>query len=111
MHGAVAMGIGAALSEEQRYDGEGRLLSDRFKTYLMPRPSDVPSIEMVHQVTPSPFTLLGVKGAGEAGVGGAQAAIVNAVNDAIRAARRRSATGCRLSPPNVLPIATKEARA
>ena len=83
MHGAVTMGLGAALMEDQRYDAEGRLLSDRFKTYLMPRPSDVPSIEIGHMYSPSPYTMLGVKGAGEAGVGGAQAAIVNAVNDAI----------------------------
>ena len=95
------MGIGAAMSEEQVYDDEGRLLSDRFKTYMMPRPSDVPSIEMGHNVTPSPFTILGVKGAGEAGVGGAQAAIVNAVNDALLplGARLRRTPA---SAPNVL---------
>jgi aerobic carbon-monoxide dehydrogenase large subunit len=83
MEGAVVMGVGAALMEDQRYDDEGHLLSDRFKTYLMPRAADVPSIEMVHQVTPSPYTILGTKGAGEAGVGGAQAAIANAVHDAL----------------------------
>lgn len=101
MHGAVAMGIGAALMEEQVYDAEGHLQSNRFKTYLMPRASDVPSIEMEHQVTPSPFTLLGVKGAGEAGVGGAQAAIINAVNDALLplGARLRRTPA---SAPNVL---------
>lgn len=84
MEGAVAMGLGAALMEEQVYDAEGRLHSDRFKAYLMPRASDVPSIETAHQVTPSPYTILGTKGAGEAGVGGAQAAIANAVHDALR---------------------------
>ena len=83
MHGAVVMGIGAALTEEQVYDEDGHLQSGRFKTYMMPRASDVPRIALEHQVTPSPFTLLGVKGAGEAGVGGSQAAIINAVNDAI----------------------------
>ncbi len=101
MHGAMVMGVGAALTEHQVYDDEGHLQSNRFKTYLMPRPSDVPHIAMEHQVTPSPFTLLGVKGAGEAGVGGAQAAIINAVNDAIlplgARLRRTPAT-----PPNVL---------
>ena len=70
MHGAVAMGVGAALMEELATTREGHLLTDRFKRYLMPRASDVPRIEIEHQVTPSPFTLLGVKGAGEAGVGG-----------------------------------------
>lgn len=84
MHGAVAMGIGAALSEEQRYEADGTLVNDRFKTYLMQRASDLPAIDIAHMETPSPFTLMGVKGAGEAGVGGAQSAIVNAVNDAIR---------------------------
>ena len=83
MEGAAVMGVGGALMEQQVYDDEARLLSDRFKAYLMPRASDVPSIEMVHQVTPSPFTILGTKGAGEAGVGGAQAAIANAVHDAL----------------------------
>jgi carbon-monoxide dehydrogenase large subunit len=49
----------------------------------MPRASDVPAIELAHQVTPSPFTVHGEKGAGEAGVGGSIAAILNAVNDAL----------------------------
>jgi carbon-monoxide dehydrogenase large subunit len=84
MEGAVAMGIGAGLMEHSAYDPEtGRLLADRFKTYLMPRASDLPSIEQVHQETPSPYTVLGTKGAGEAGVGGAQAAIANAVHNAL----------------------------
>jgi carbon-monoxide dehydrogenase large subunit len=101
MEGAIVMGIGAAMTEEQVYDEQGNLHSDRFKTYLMPRASDVPRIETAHQVTPSPFTILGVKGAGEAGVGGAQAAIVNAVADAIAplGARPRRTP---VSAPNVL---------
>lgn len=108
MHGAAVMGLGAALSEESKYDDAGNLLANKFKTYMMPRANEVPFIEIEHQVTPSPFTLLGVKGAGEAGVGGAAAAVVNAVNNAIRP------TGARLrrtpaSPPNVL-AALKEAR-
>jgi carbon-monoxide dehydrogenase large subunit len=101
MQGAVAMGVGAALSEQQVYDDDGHLLTSRFKTYLMQRAGDLPSFEMEHQVTPSPFTLLGAKGAGEAGVGGSQAAVANAVNDALAplgvVARRMP-----LSPPNVL---------
>jgi carbon-monoxide dehydrogenase large subunit len=83
MHGAIAMGIGGALFEELRYDTAGRLLGTGFKTYLTPRASDVPHIELAHQVTPSPFTIHGEKGAGEAGVGGSIAAILNAANDAL----------------------------
>lgn len=81
--GAVVMGLGSALSEQLRFDERGRLLSDRFKTYLLPRAGDIPPLRMEHQVTPSPFTMHGNKGAGEAGVGGAQAAVANAVEDAL----------------------------
>ena len=82
-YGAVVMGLGGALTEALRFDEDGRLLTDRFKTYLLPRAADVPLVRMVHQVTPSPFTMHGNKGAGEAGVGGAQAAVANAVEDAL----------------------------
>src|SRR6185437_2708703 len=51
MHGAIAMGIGGALSEQLRYDAAGRQLATGFKTYLMPRASDVPPIEFAHKVT------------------------------------------------------------
>jgi carbon-monoxide dehydrogenase large subunit len=81
--GAIAMGIGAALGEELRYDADGRRLTTSFKEYLMPRAGDLPSITLGHHVTPSPFTLLGTKGGGEAGVGGAAAAVMNAVADAL----------------------------
>ena len=84
VHGGVAMGAGAALGEELRYGEDGQPLSVGFKTYLLARASDLPAIELEHMVTPSPFTLLGAKGAGEAGYAGAQAAVFNAVNDAIR---------------------------
>ncbi len=81
--GAVAMGIGAALCEEVAYDGDGQPLTTSFKEYLMPRAPDLPPIEVGHHPTPNPFTLLGNKGAGESGVGGSQAAVVNAVADAL----------------------------
>lgn len=83
MHGAVAMGIGAALMESIVHDDDGCLVTDRLKRYLMPRAGDLPDIEVEHLVTPSPFTLLGAKGAGEAGVGGALSAVVNAIDDAL----------------------------
>jgi carbon-monoxide dehydrogenase large subunit len=101
VHGGVAMGVGAALGEEFHYSDDGRPLSDGFKTYLLARASDLPTIELEHMVTPSPFTPLGAKGAGEAGYAGSQVAVLNAVNDAIRP------LGARLdrlpaSAPNVL---------
>jgi carbon-monoxide dehydrogenase large subunit len=81
--GAIAMGIGAALGEEVVYGENGSQLTTSFKEYLMPRAADVPAIDVSHNPMPSPFTLLGNKGAGESGLGGTQAAIVNAVADAL----------------------------
>ena len=42
-----------------------------------------PAVEFHHLETPSPYTVGGFKGVGEAGVAGAPAAITNAVNDAL----------------------------
>ena len=63
-------------------DVEQRLISDRFKTYLMPRSLDLPPIRVGHLITPNPFHPLGMKGAGESGLGGALASVINAVADA-----------------------------
>jgi carbon-monoxide dehydrogenase large subunit len=81
--GAIVMGIGAALWEELKIDGDGHLVSDRFKSYLLPRSLDLPPIRVGHRVTPNPFHPLGMKGAGESGLGGALAAVFSAVNDAL----------------------------
>ena len=82
--GAIVMGIGGALWEELPYDGDGGPVAHTFKQYLMPRTPDLPEIRIGSQVTPSPFTILGTKGAGEGGLAGAVACIANAVNDALR---------------------------
>ncbi|MGB3441025.1 MAG: xanthine dehydrogenase family protein molybdopterin-binding subunit [Actinophytocola sp.] len=101
--GAVTMGLGSALSEQLRFDADGRLTTDRFKSYLLPRAGDLPWLRMIHQVTPSPFTMHGNKGAGEAGVGGAQAAVANAVEDAL-APFDVTVRGVPLTPPVVLAL-------
>jgi len=46
--------------------------------------AEMPDIECAHVQTPTKTSMLGAKGAGEAGTGGAPAAIMNAVNDALR---------------------------
>ena len=101
MRGGVVMGIGSALGEEFAYDARGVPRSTGFKTYLLARASDVPEIELERQVTPSPSTLIGAKGAGEAGFSGAQAAVLNAVNDAVRDLGARL-DALPVSAPNVL---------
>jgi len=44
----------------------------------------VPNIRVLHMQTPSPYTEFGIKGLGEGGAVGPPAAIVSAVNDALR---------------------------
>jgi len=108
-HGAVAMGIGAALSENLPYDGNGVPLTRSFKDYLMVRAADVPEISTGHHCTPNPYTMLGIKGAGEAGVGGAQAAVANAVADAL-AEFDMQIREMPLSPPRIWQIIQERRR-
>jgi carbon-monoxide dehydrogenase large subunit len=81
--GAISFGIGGMLNEEIRFDAKGQQLTNNFVDYVMPRALDVPAIAMAHHDSPNPVTYMGLKGAGEAGVGGSAAAVVNAVNDAL----------------------------
>jgi 2-furoyl-CoA dehydrogenase large subunit len=82
--GGIAHGIGAALLEEFAYNEDGQLIAQSFMDYLLPSSHEVPVVELVHQVTPSPHTVLGQKGSGESGYLGAPAAIANGINDALR---------------------------
>jgi CO/xanthine dehydrogenase Mo-binding subunit len=81
--GGIAHGIGAALYEEFAYSADGALLAQSFMDYLLPSAHEVPPVEIIHHVTPSPHTVLGQKGSGESGYLGAPAAIASAVNDAL----------------------------
>lgn len=83
LHGGLAQGIGGALFEELVYDENGQLLTTTFMDYPIPTSMEMPSVEMDHEETPSPFSLLGTKGVGESGAVGAPAALVNAVEDAL----------------------------
>jgi 2-furoyl-CoA dehydrogenase large subunit len=82
--GGIAHGIGAALYEEFAYDAQGQLVAQSFMDYLLPSAHEVPPVDIVHHVTPSPHTVFGQKGSGESGYLGAPAAIASAVNDALR---------------------------
>ena len=82
--GGIAHGIGAALCEEFAYDAQGQLIAQTFMDYLLPSAHEVPPVDIVHHVTPSPHTVFGQKGSGESGYLGAPAAIASAVNDALQ---------------------------
>ena len=82
-YGGVAHGLGAALLEKFAFSEEGQLLSGTFMDYLLPSSEEVPSITIVDHCTPSPLTVFGQKGSGEAGYLGSPAAIASAINDAL----------------------------
>jgi len=84
IRGGVVQGIGGALFEECRYDEHGQLLNGSLADYLVPMAAELPDIHVGHVETPLSGTALGAKGAGEAGTVGAPAAVLLAVNDALR---------------------------
>jgi carbon-monoxide dehydrogenase large subunit len=84
IRGGVVQGIGGALFEECLYDGDGQYLNATMADYLVPMAGEMPDIHIEHVETPTRTSTLGAKGAGEAGTGGAPAAVMNAVNDALR---------------------------
>jgi carbon-monoxide dehydrogenase large subunit len=85
--GGLAQGVGTALYEEMPFNSAGQPLASTFADYLLPGPTEVPPPRVYHMETPSPHTEFGVKGIGEGAAIAPPAAIVNAVNDALRPLR------------------------
>ena len=83
IHGGLGQGIGQALQEQIVYDEAGQLLTASFLDYAMPRADMMPPFRLSYRQTPSPHTLLGVKGVGECGSNGPPSAIGNALMDAL----------------------------
>ncbi|SEM57370.1 CO or xanthine dehydrogenase, Mo-binding subunit [Syntrophus gentianae] len=81
VHGAIAQGIGYALSEELRVK-EGRILTPDFATYIIPGALDVPEIVSLTAETYESSGPYGMKGLGEVGTNGPLPAIANALADA-----------------------------
>lgn len=84
IRGACVQGLGAALYEQCLYDEHGQLINGSLMDYRVPMAGEMPDIVVGHTVTPTTTSELGAKGAGEAGTAGASAAVLNAVNDALR---------------------------
>lgn len=82
--GGIAQGIAGALFEEVTYADNGEPSAASFIDYLVPTATEIPDITVSHLETPCAFTENGAKGAGEGGTIGAPAAVLNAVNDALR---------------------------
>jgi carbon-monoxide dehydrogenase large subunit len=83
LRGGIAHGIGNALLETMRYDGEGQPLSTNLAEYLIAGSTDVPRIDAIFTQSPSPNNPLGAKGAGEVGTIPAAAAVLSAIENAL----------------------------
>ncbi len=103
IHGAVVHGISATLLEWMRYDDAGQPLTVTYGDYLLPTADVVPRIEIHHMESPTPLNPLGVKGAAESGTIGAPAAIVSAIEDALRLFNVRI-TDLPVTPPRLLAL-------
>ena len=83
IHGGVAQGVGNAFYERLVFDEDGQLINGTLADYLLPTAVEVPRIEILHHVTPSPYNELGVKGVGEAGAIPVGALFAQAIEDAL----------------------------
>jgi carbon-monoxide dehydrogenase large subunit len=84
VRGGVIQGLGGALYEHCIYSPEGQLMTGSLADYLVPMAAEMPDITIAHVETPTKESVLGAKGAGEAGTAGAPAAVMNGINDALR---------------------------
>jgi CO/xanthine dehydrogenase Mo-binding subunit len=88
LQGALVQGLGFALLEDIIMK-DGRVINDKFASYLIPTVMDVPhELETKVVTTPDATSPLGVRGVGEIGLVPVAAAIGNALHDAL---------GCRFS--------------
>jgi carbon-monoxide dehydrogenase large subunit len=83
--GGVVQGIGEVLRERIVYDSSGNLQTRAMMDYVLPGASDAPpDFRLCHMETPTGFNPFGMRGVGEGGTIGAQAAVANGVADALR---------------------------
>ncbi|RUQ03834.1 xanthine dehydrogenase family protein molybdopterin-binding subunit, partial [Curtobacterium sp. HSID17257] len=83
VEGGAAQAIGSTLYEEVVLDDTGRVTTDAFRSYRVPKISDVPRTEVRFAVTHDPLGPLGAKSMSEAPYNPVAPAVANAVRDAI----------------------------
>jgi putative selenate reductase molybdopterin-binding subunit len=80
--GAIAMGVGWALTEHMVYDGEGRMLNPALRNYHIPAFADAPRSEVFFADTYDTIGPLGAKAQGECAINPVAPAIANALKNA-----------------------------
>jgi CO/xanthine dehydrogenase Mo-binding subunit len=81
IHGAIAQGLGYALSEDVEVEN-GTVCNPDISTYIMPTSVDVPEITSIPVQIYEPSGPFGLKGVGEIATNGPLPAVANAVADA-----------------------------
>ncbi len=89
VQGAVAQGIGYALSERVQMN-DGAILNPNFTNYILPTSLDIPEIISAAVETVEASGPYGMKGVGEVGVNGPLPAIAGAIEDALNRPVNRS---------------------
>lgn len=89
VEGGAAQAIGSALYEEVVLDETGRVTTDAFRAYRVPKISDVPRTEVRFADTHDPLGPLGAKSMSEAPYNPVAPAVANAVRDAVGVRPRR----------------------
>jgi 2-furoyl-CoA dehydrogenase large subunit len=84
VYGSAAHGIAVALGEGFMYSPEGQPLTITYLDYGKCSTAETPRVEVIHRPSPSPFTPLGQKAAGEGAAIPSPAAIASAVEDALQ---------------------------
>jgi aerobic carbon-monoxide dehydrogenase large subunit len=89
-HGAIAQGVGQAMSEQIYLDPDsGQPLTGSLMDYAMPRADTLPAFAVEIAEVLSPTNPLGIKAGGEGGTTAAPAVVVSAILDALRPLRVR----------------------
>ncbi len=83
IHGGAIQSLGWALHEAMIYDEAGQLLTGSLMDYALPRIDNVPGVEAVLVMNPSPHGPFGLRGVGEPPIIAGPAATANAIRDAV----------------------------
>jgi carbon-monoxide dehydrogenase large subunit len=84
-HGAIAQGVGQAMSEQIYVDTDsGQPLTGSLMDYAMPRADTLPAFAVEIAEVLSPTNPLGIKAGGEGGTTAAPAVVISGILDALR---------------------------
>ncbi len=83
MEGSLSMGLGEAMFEEVKFDGQGRVLNADLAEYKIPTATDMPPIKTIVVESNEPNGPFGAKEVGEGAIMPTIPAILNAVYDAV----------------------------